>query len=64
MNDYVFDNRTLARHGTARSLTDTAKYIIIPPMKLPVCYSSARYVRVATISCSMIGRFQCARDGA
>ena len=26
MTDYAFDNRALARHGTARSLTDTAKY--------------------------------------
>ena len=24
----------------------------------------ARYVRVVTISCTVIGRFQCARDGA
>ena len=62
MTDYVFDNRTLVRHGTARSLTDTAK--IIPPMKFTVCYSSARYVRVVTLSCPVIGRFQCAKDGA
>ena len=26
MTDYVFDNRILARHGTAGSLKDTAKY--------------------------------------
>ena len=26
MTDSVFDNRTLARQGTARSLTETAKY--------------------------------------
>ena len=26
MIDYAFDNKTKARHGTALSLTDTAKY--------------------------------------
>ena len=26
MTDNAFDNRTLSRHGTARSLTDIAKY--------------------------------------
>ena len=53
MNDYAFDNRTLAR-----------QVLVIPPMKFTVCYSSAHYVRVVTISCSVIGRSQCARDGA
>ena len=28
MTYYAFDNRTLSRHGTARSLTDTAWYIL------------------------------------
>ena len=54
MTDYAFDNRTPARHGTARSLTETAQQPIrvIPPVKLghcmlfvsPLCQSFDRYM--------------------
>ena len=49
MNDYAFDNITLARHGTARSLTDTAKYRLSHLLKSlyvlfgnPLCQSCNR----------------------
>ena len=61
MTDYAFDNRILA---WACSLAHRHCQVqIIPPIICTVCYSSAHYVRVVTISCSVIGQYQCATDG-
>ena len=49
MSDYAFDNRTLACHGPARSLTYSAKYVLSRYAGYPtVCYSLTHSVRVLT----------------